>query len=159
MGNPHDCETFDFPLKAAAFSFTVTVKIVFGGTWAQAVQEAIAKAREQATTAGENAMKGETCAGDCECIYFVDVSVVNIAPFKDPGKKKVQITVNGTWQAGILCVKPPKKGKDEGKKGGKGEGKGGDGPKEKQGDKGNSGDSGDKPKDKGKPKSGKKHRK
>jgi hypothetical protein len=123
MGKPHDCETFDFPLQSAAFSYTITVKIAkgLGGTWEMAVQEAIDKARSQANDAGEAAMKGETCADDCECIVFVDVSIRNITPFKDSGAKKVAITVTGTWEAGILCIKRPKKSED--KQGGKSDGK------------------------------------
>ncbi len=118
MAKPHDCETFDFPVKAAVFSYKIKVKIPkgLGGTWKQAMQVAIQKARDKATADGEAAMKGESCEEPCDCIIFVDVSIRDITPFKDPGVRNVEITVTGIWEAGILCFKKPEKS-DSGKSG------------------------------------------
>jgi hypothetical protein len=108
----HDCETYDFPVKHKTFSYTYKKQIVqaLGGTWQIAVQEAIDQAKARAERAGEKAMQKETCKGDCQRFIYVDISIDKIAPTWTPGLKGIElvIPISGLWQAGILCIKPPK---------------------------------------------------
>lgn len=105
----HECETYDFPVLAAAFNYSFTKRIgkKFGGTWQIAVQEAIDEARKKAQADGEAAMKNETCAEPCQCFIYVDISLARIAPAWTPGKvgKEIVVPVSGVWQAGILCLR------------------------------------------------------
>jgi len=108
MPNPHDCETYDFPVKKNTFNYTFTKKVVkaLGGTWQMAVQEAIDEAKAKAEGAGEKAMKDETCIEPCERLIYVDVSIDKIVPsWKAPGSASLIIPISGIWQAGILCFK------------------------------------------------------
>ena len=133
----HDCETFDFPLADKDIDVTITQKISVkgGGTLQMAMQEAIDKARQDAEDAGKAALKDQTCKAPCECFIFVDVSLAPIAP-KWVGKNKLEVRIKGYWKAGILCVRPAKKekpeGKSEEKSGGKQEEKSKDKPKKKK---------------------------
>jgi hypothetical protein len=116
MAKPHACETFDFPLAAGVVNYSVTKKISKkgGGTWQIAEQEAIDEARQQGDTSGKTALKNETCAAPCDCFIFVDVSIDGITPVWAAGKKGkvLDITITGTWEAGILCFKHEEKSKD-----------------------------------------------
>lgn len=115
MPNPHDCETYDFPVKKGTLSylFQLTVDQTLGGSWQIAVQDAIDKAKAKAEDAGEKAMKDETCKEPCERLIYVDVSIDKIEPkWVGPWKnvkghliRKLDIPITGIWQAGILCFK------------------------------------------------------
>ena len=125
MPNPHDCETFDFPVKTGPINYTVTKLVsnkpgakagsVFLGDWQTAVNEALGEARDQGETLGQAAMKGETCKDPCERLIYVESDIKNIKPaWQPPGKNgtEVVITITGTWEAGILCFKrQPKESK------------------------------------------------
>ncbi|OAI42693.1 hypothetical protein AYO41_00735 [Verrucomicrobia bacterium SCGC AG-212-E04] len=111
----HDCETYDFPVTQGAINYSVTKQIVqaLGGTWQIAVQDAIDEAKAQAQDAGETAMKNEKCTKPCDRFIYVDITLGKIAPRWTPGKvgKEIKISISGTWQAGILCVKSTPKSK------------------------------------------------
>ncbi len=110
MANPHDCETYDFPEKQGAFDYEIKKKGVnekpYGGTGRQAVEEAIAEAKDKAEQEGEAAMKNEKCKEPCERIIYVDVTIDNIKPtYTNAKKSKLTIEISGIWKAGILCFR------------------------------------------------------
>ena len=113
MANPHDCETYDFPVMQNTFDYSIKgiVAKKFGGTGRMAVQEAIDKAKDLATDEGETAMKDETCKDPCERVIYVDVTIDKIDPtYTNLKKGELTTRITGIWKAGILCFKRWPKG-------------------------------------------------
>jgi len=127
MGNPHKCQTYDFPVNEGTFDYSFDAVVVkqMGGKGIDAVKDAVDKAKTQATDEGEKAMKDETCEKPCDRLIYVDVTITMIDPkYTNPGKTHLTTRITGIWKAGILCFTLEAKGESKtGKSGGKSSGK------------------------------------
>src|SRR5262245_57440823 len=116
----HECEDFDFPVKTGPINYTKqkTLAPKLGGTWQIAEQDAIDEAKAVAEADGVAAMANETCKHPCQRFIYVESHIANIMPKWIKKGKVLEITITGTWEAGILCFKPKKeeKKKEEKKK-------------------------------------------